>query len=240
MTISKGGHFWTPITPLRGQFCMPVHSLLTLRLSDQQYRRLRALALRRLAKTTSAEALTALELRLASLNDREERLTDALIDNLIDKETYLARKQALDVEQNEIRAAMKEATSGDVQRESVMRFLELARGLYLHYEMADPGQKRWIVQNAFSNCTAQGKNLSFATRKWLRDVEDTVDVLCGAPLPVRTRTEEMISALSDAIHARPKGPACTRRHLEKPKLYGVHHSQTELELRRLFRRWPAL
>jgi site-specific DNA recombinase len=181
--------------------------LLTLRLSDQQYRRLRALALRRLAKTTSAEALTALELRLASLNERQERLTDALIDNLIDKETYLARKQALDVEQNELRAAMKEATSGDVQRESVMRFLELARGLYLHYEMADPGQKRWIVQNAFSNCTAQGKNLSFATRKWLRDVEDTVDVLCGAPVPARTRTEEMISALSDALTPDQRGPS---------------------------------
>ncbi len=28
MTISvKGGHFWKPITPLRGQFCTPVHNL---------------------------------------------------------------------------------------------------------------------------------------------------------------------------------------------------------------------
>jgi hypothetical protein len=89
----------------------------------------------------------------------------------------------------------------------VLKFLELARGLYLHYEMADPGQKRWIVQNAFSNCTAQGKNLSFATRKWLRDVEDTVGVLCGAPLPVRTRTEEMISALSDALTPDQRGPS---------------------------------
>ncbi|WP_188078354.1 YdcF family protein, partial [Aquicoccus porphyridii] len=23
----QGGHFWTPITPLRGQFCTPVHTL---------------------------------------------------------------------------------------------------------------------------------------------------------------------------------------------------------------------
>jgi site-specific DNA recombinase len=173
--------------------------LMTLRLTDQQYRRLRSMALERLAKTTNAAAIKALDLRRARLRERQERLTDALIDHLIDKETYRARKQALDVEENELRAAIEEASSGDAQRESVLKFLELARNLYLHYEMADLSKRRWIVQNAFSNFIVRQKSLSLNARKWLRDPENTVGVLCGAPLPVRTRTEERISALSDAL-----------------------------------------
>lgn len=178
--------------------------LLGVRLTERQFKRLHSMALQRLEQTTNAERQGALELRQSNLAAREARLTDALIDRLIDRDTYLARKQALDSERNEVRTALQEVRSGDQYRASVLKFLELAKSLYLHYEMADPAQKRLIVQNAFSNCSLQGENLSLTPQNWLREPENTVAVLCGAPDRDRTRTREDILQTIESLipHSR--------------------------------------
>ena len=166
--------------------------LLRLRLSDFQHQKLRTMALTRLEATSSAEIIQSLELQLAKLDERQDRLTDALIDQLIDRDTYLKRKHALESEASELRDALRNARAGDDRRDSVLRFLELAKSLYLHYETADLVQKRLILSNVFSNCEILGKSLTFATRKWLCEPEDTLAVLCGGPDRGSTRTREDI------------------------------------------------
>jgi DNA invertase Pin-like site-specific DNA recombinase len=174
-------------------------ALLGLRLSDRQFKRLSELAAKRLDQRASADMIQALELRLANLGAREDRLTDALIDQLIDKATYTTRKQALEIERAEIQAALQEASSGGDYRASVMRFLELAKSLYLHYEMAEPAQKRLILQTAFSNRMLHGKNLQLTPRNWLRDPDQTVAVLCGGPDRDRTRTDHAVRDLHNVV-----------------------------------------
>ncbi|MBF9060055.1 recombinase family protein [Rhodobacterales bacterium HKCCSP123] len=174
-------------------------ALLGLSLNDRQFERIRCMALRRLETTDGTDMLKALELRLSNLSMREDRLTDALIDQLIDKETYRSRKDAIDIERNEIRGAMRDARSVDDRRASVLRFLELAKSLALHYEMANPAQRRQIIQNAFSNCIVRSQNLSLTPQKWLREPAWTVSVLCGGPVRDRIRTLQEIQPLLEIV-----------------------------------------
>ena len=80
----------------------------------------------------------------------------------------------------------------------MLKFLELAKSLYLLHQLGDPAEKRRIAEIAFSNRTLNGKNLCLTPQNWLQDVDGTLAVLCGGPQRDRTRTFEQIKlALSE-------------------------------------------
>ena len=145
-----------------------------------------------MSRRTPEKDRQAIKLQLAQLENRQDKLTDALIDGLIDKQTFAKRKDTLDTDREELASAL--ANIGEISRDAhtVDKFLELAKNLYLLHQMGDQVQKRRIAEIAFSNRTLKGKNLCLTPQKWLLDVDWTLSVLCGGPQRDRTRTEETI------------------------------------------------
>ena len=104
-----------------------------------------------------------LHLTLCDTNDRLTRLTDALIDGMIDKADHAARRSRLLRETRAIEeriAAIREETDGAMER--VGQFLEQAKSLEQSYILALPHEKRDFLREATSNRTVSGKCVEFA------------------------------------------------------------------------------
>jgi site-specific DNA recombinase len=98
-------------------------------------------------------------LQLEQLNKRLEKLTDALIEKLIESDVFNTRKERLLLD----KAALEEKIADDPIRRAtpwhIRQFLELVKNLCSSYKIALPTEKRQIVQMATSNRTVSGKNI---------------------------------------------------------------------------------
>ncbi len=124
---------------------------------------------------------TSLDLRVAEQEKRLERLTDLLLDDAIDQETYRSRQADMRLRLQELKE--KQADTPDVDKIAKYRreYLELMKTLCLLYEMAKPREKREIVENAFSNRVVVGKNVELEPYIWLRRPQNDLGVPNGAP-----------------------------------------------------------
>ena len=145
-----------------------------------------------LGARTVADDKRALELQLSNVKGRLDQLTDALLDQLIDKLTFSERKQRLLEERDALEKALSEIGNTSTSETLIAKYLELTKNLVLLYRLADRGQKARLVKIAMSNCALTGKSLCLEPQNWLRDVDSTLAVLCGAPDQDRTRTETTI------------------------------------------------
>jgi DNA invertase Pin-like site-specific DNA recombinase len=168
-------------------------ALRTLKIDVADQRRLKRKMQAWINTRTPEQDRKAIELQLAQIADRQEKLTDALLDGLIDKNIFEMRKTALAEEQEELKKALSETRAISKDEHAMLRFLELAKSLYLLHQLGDPAQKRRIAEIAFSNRTLNGKNLCLTPQNWLQDVDGTLAVLCGGPQRDRTRTFEQIN-----------------------------------------------
>ena len=120
-------------------------------------------------------------MQLAKLKDRLERLTDALIDRLIDKEVFNKRNEALLLEQAKLedKAAKLEKSAPSTRR--IQSFIELVKNLAATYLLGNSAEKREIVEIATSNRTVAGRNVYLEPASWLIAVEEAIAGLVGAP-----------------------------------------------------------
>lgn len=144
-------------------------------------------------------------LQVAQIKDRMERLTDALIDRLIDQDTFNTRKSSLLLEKLEIEQNMKKLDDRAPDRENVLKFLELIKTLTDTYKIANEAEKRQIVKFASSNRLVDGKKVCLEPSDVLLASERLAGVLCGGPQRDTSRTfsqnseiETMIEKLSNA------------------------------------------
>jgi site-specific DNA recombinase len=147
-----------------------------------------------LTKRSFATDKQALELQLANVAARADQLTDALLDQLIDKPTYVERKQRLDTERKNLEKALHDFGKIHTDGQIAAKYLELSKSLILTYGLANPAQKAQLLKIAMSNCSIIGKKLCFEPQSWLREIDMTLKTLCGAPVRDRTRTLEGIRA----------------------------------------------
>ena len=101
---------------------------------------------------------TELKLRLSQIATRLERLTDAYIDQKIEQSDYAPRKEELVRE----RMFVTERLNGlgtESDRPTVADYLELAQHAWLLYKLADPENKRSLVETFTSNRSLSGRNL---------------------------------------------------------------------------------
>lgn len=135
-----------------------------------------------------AERERAWDLRLANLQDRIDRLTDALVDRLIDKDVFAERRQRLALEEQRLEEE-RLAWGNKAKKAAEMRTLiELANSLVLSHRLADAVKKRDLLEMVTSNRRVYGKNLCFEPSNWLQDVESTLGVSDGDPRRDRDRT----------------------------------------------------
>jgi DNA invertase Pin-like site-specific DNA recombinase len=131
----------------------------------------------------------AIELQRDQVAARLDRLTDMVLDGLIDGDAFQAKKQALLIEQRRIDEQLAIATSNTVTEATARRFLELATNLALLYDSATKPEKRRIVEWATSNRTATEKCVCFEPSKWLKGTKTMLAALSSADARDYSRTE---------------------------------------------------
>ncbi len=118
---------------------------------------------------------------LQAVERRLDNLTDALIDRLIDNDTFNRRKEALLLQQTELREKLETIAQYGVNPQMVQAFLERTKNLAEHYIFAEPEEKRQIVDIVTSNRTVARKNVELEPSEWLKPAHTTLGFLSGAP-----------------------------------------------------------
>lgn len=113
--------------------------------------------------TEDREAQTkSLDIQLAQVKDRLDRLTDAFLDGVVEKQLFQEKKAKLLMDQKSIEENL--ATIGrktQSQPDRLAKFLELASSAQLSYQNALTQEKRELVKIITSNRIATGKYVDF-------------------------------------------------------------------------------
>ena len=154
--------------------------LATACFDDDQLAKMESYIFEWFAGKTASSDRPALKLRMSQLDRRVERLTDALIDQHIDPDTFARRKEALMLERAGIEEELANSEKSKRRREDLREFLELAKNLGRTYEMANSQERRQIVELTTSNRVVMGRNPSVEPRNWLKTLQIVGDVSSGA------------------------------------------------------------
>jgi len=97
--------------------------------------------------------LASIQLRLTSSEHRTAKLTDLLLDGMIENELYLQKKEQLLLEQSNLQEQQKElisALDSDIEQRTT-ETLELSQSLCQLYFKADRYEKRSLLKKTCSN-----------------------------------------------------------------------------------------
>jgi hypothetical protein len=146
---------------------------------------------------------TGLALRLSQIDAGRARLTDAYLENAIDRDELERRKTILHSERLEIEEKLR--TLGDIRvyEERQENFLELIKSLCLLDILENPAEKREILKTAISNLSVSRKNVAITWDIPIHVLFDTSVVFCGEPKRDESRTfvvsEVVRCALRDVL-----------------------------------------
>jgi DNA invertase Pin-like site-specific DNA recombinase len=116
-------------------------------------------------------ALQAMKMRTEQVIERLNRLTDAYLDQALEKEMFEERKTALIHERRTLEDRMKDyETNRRSVPEELQEFVELAGSAYSLYQIADPAKKRRVLRIVTSNCRITMKTLDFVYATPFREV----------------------------------------------------------------------
>jgi DNA invertase Pin-like site-specific DNA recombinase len=138
-------------------------------------------------------------MQLGQIDARLTRLTDAMLDNVIDEETFVARKERLLLEKMRIEEAAKEAAISVDEPARVLRFLELIKSLVDNYISANSDEKREIVQIAISNRTVSGKYVCLEPSNWLLKAEIAISGPIGEAYRPTSRRGTQTSVANKSV-----------------------------------------
>jgi len=138
---------------------------LALRLSpdEQQYCIQQVQKLNRDSARHQADTVNSLKLQLGQAAERLNRLTDAYIDRLIEKDLFEQRKEALLVERLKTAEALTSWESGNRSpADELMEILERADTAYSAYKIGIVPEKREMVDSITSNRMLAGKSVEIS------------------------------------------------------------------------------
>jgi DNA invertase Pin-like site-specific DNA recombinase len=151
-------------------------------------------------------AVRSARLRVSALMEREGRLTDAYVDQVISRDAYEGRKAAVHLELAEAREIL------DKLEQSVGGFALIAGGFFefvrkLDYEQAqhDAAGFREAVREATLNWIVAGKNLYVTLRSPFKELSGELGICFGGPSRGAPRTfmKESTDADASPINAKP-------------------------------------
>lgn len=145
-----------------------------------------------LASNDDQDREKAWRLRKANLQDRIDRLTDALIDRLIDRDTFAERRQRLALEEECLDQERREWADRAKKAAHMRSLIELANSLERSHQLAEPAEKRQLVEMTTSNRQVAGKCIYLEPSNWLDEVENTLGVQFGGPDRDRDRTRPAV------------------------------------------------
>lgn len=165
-------------------------ALSRMKLTDDDIDRLSAEVEAWLEKRSDTSKVFTLASRINQVRDKIESLTDALIDRLIDKETFNQRKEKLVIEQASLEEEKAKAERDAPEPSHIRRFLERVKSLAETYVLGNRAEKREIVEMATSNRRVSGKSIYLEPANWLVQAESAIAGLFGAPARTTSRTRQ--------------------------------------------------
>jgi hypothetical protein len=137
-------------------------------------------------------------LLLARCDDRLKRLTDALIDGLIDKQTFEGRNASLLMERKSLLNQIESASENELPRRRALLNLELANAAYLGYRTANSDERRRLLGQFVSNLSACGKYPAIALKSPFQEIAIWRESQNGAPHRgrVRTRARQLLDIIA--------------------------------------------
>jgi DNA invertase Pin-like site-specific DNA recombinase len=128
------------------------------------------------------KAIAALKLQLAQIDERLNRLTDAYVDRLIDKDLFEQRKDALLMERAGMADQLRQWQAGkNTMSELVAEILERAQSAYLAYKLGQPTEKRDLVDSLTSNRLVNSKTLDVSLLSPFDEIADRSKLEHGSP-----------------------------------------------------------
>lgn len=141
------------------------------------------------SRDDSGEGLKNLLLLLAANDDRMARLTDAFIDQAIDREAYLARKEKLLHERANLLSQKTDFESGTTtRRKRAEEILELAKELGCLAILENDERRRRLLKRATSNRRVNGKEIVVEWEKPFSHIVSDDALTLGAPHRGKART----------------------------------------------------
>jgi site-specific DNA recombinase len=130
----------------------------------------------------------ALSLQLEQLKNRLSNLTDAYVDGVVDKETYIEKKNRLIVDEQAFKERLARIGSDDSSVQQVEEILELANNAYLSYKMGIAAEKREMVESVTSNLSVKDKIVSIKLNFPFQLIANRYSGLNGGPQRDTART----------------------------------------------------
>jgi len=124
-------------------------------------------------------------------------LTDAYIDQLIDKETFEARKQGLLGERRNLLDQIENLTIADLPMIKAFKKLELANAAYSGYISGNIPEQHSIIDQVTSNLSVHRNNPAIKLKSPYQEIVDWRKSQSGGPrrgVP-RTRARELLDIL---------------------------------------------
>lgn len=148
-----------------------------------------------------AEQQEAVQLQLDKVEARLDRLTDAFLDELIEKEDYERRKRSLLNERKELETSKRQLhRSGSQVARRIERFLERAGTAYPSYKSARAEEKRDLVKSVTSNRRVVGRKPIVELKTPFDVVAERPSITNGDPCRDRPRTwGGLVSALGNLL-----------------------------------------
>lgn len=113
------------------------------------------------------EQRTALELQARDQEQRLDRLEDLVLDGAMDTKGFLRKKNTIQIRLAELREELLKLPDPETLATQRHKLAELRKSLVLLYEMANPAEKRMIVENVWPNRTVSGRRPAFKPHSWV-------------------------------------------------------------------------
>jgi site-specific DNA recombinase len=143
-------------------------------------------------------------LKLSQIAARRARLTDALIDGLLDRELFEERQAALLSEKQTVEEQLANLdASGMTGPQKLADFLERLDSSHTLYESGTIEEKRELLAKFTSNWLAAGKDVDFTPLPEVQLVAKRSGNLYGGPQRDRPRTlDTLLEQLTTALSAK--------------------------------------
>lgn len=165
--------------------------LRVLELGDDETRYVQR-KLRRLEQTWEQERgnmISALELQIAKSKERLDKLTDAYLEGVLDKDNLHERQTTLIMERRDLEDKLMAAKQKEFSiPKQLQEFFELAKTAPLLYETASFERKRGLLEKITSNRTVSGKTAEFTLAFPFSEVATRFENEDGGPARSTLRT----------------------------------------------------
>lgn len=139
--------------------------------------------------------LKAIQLEISQLQERLNRLTDAYIDRMIEKEIFEQRKTSLLYEKKALEEKLTELQEKKVSLpDKLSEFLELAGSAWLSYESGILSEKQDLLKAVTSNRTVEAENVSIELKLPFNEVANRYNFQNGAPRQAKPRRRTKLPA----------------------------------------------